>query len=239
MHFVHMFIFISYLTSVYCCNTENVDVKSSQLFVFPITSSKFNFSEPQITLRAQKYGYPDLPSWLSIVYDKFTNQGFLFGTPPASESSIKVEIIAWALSTYEVGIVCVNLNILPADVGQNYLSLKLTNYNVDDFLAKGKRPQILEIISKYLWYTSGAESVHTSLVGVAESEDSRKHAGDVYIKEIESASKVGDRRPIESKSKEGIYVTFSSKVPFTRDMLKLESEVKIMVNRNHDSLIFF
>lgn len=53
--------------------------------------SKFvYFPTESYSYSASIHGFPDLPKWIHTTYNRVLNMGFLYGTPPNLESTIKV-----------------------------------------------------------------------------------------------------------------------------------------------------
>ncbi|XP_063700241.1 epsilon-sarcoglycan isoform X2 [Culicoides brevitarsis] len=207
-----IFLFLAFLVHSHALNVEDVFV--SELFQWKIDPNTFNWTfetlTEQFSYRCSKKGHADLPRWLNYMYSKEHHCGFLFGTPPAelAGQTVPIEIIALDELTYDTRKLTVNLMITERNPPRSYssvIAMKIDNLNWIHIMDPGRVETLKNIFRRELWPESMA---------------------DLELVFMDSAVKLGARRPINPQEREGVVVHLGSTVPFSQRLLELQEEVK-------------
>uniref|UniRef100_A0A336LLZ1 CSON011198 protein n=1 Tax=Culicoides sonorensis TaxID=179676 RepID=A0A336LLZ1_CULSO len=190
---------------------KNEDVFIGELFHIRITSKTFNWTTETLTeqfsYRCSKKGHADLPRWLNYMYSKEHHSGYLFGTPPIelADQTVPIEIVALNEETYDVKRMIVNLVIARKEPPKSIVQMKIDNLNWIHMLQAGRVENLKNIFRHELW---------------------RESMSDLRLVFMDSAIKLGARRPVNPQESEGVVVHLGSTSPFSMRLLELQKEVK-------------
>jgi len=188
---------------------EKIHFLTDELVIVPLSPSSFNWSsddmEGSFSYSASIQNLPDLPKWIQITYNPRMKMGFLFGTPPGNSDSIKVDVVATNLETFESATAEFHLSIsLKSDIPRRQIKLKIHNLNIEDMMDPVKQSALLDIFQLILW---------------------KESSGDLHLIELNSALSVGGRHPARREYGEGIILTLGSNSEFSQSLRDLEREV--------------
>nr|CAG4640806.1 EOG090X04W0 [Eulimnadia texana] len=188
-----------------------INIQSSELFIFPLNVKSMNISQSgekqddNFEYSASLAKLPDLPAWISYVYNSALKSGFLYGTPSDFESSVKLDLVAFSRQTYEVFHKTLNVEVnQKPETARRLIKLKIHNLNVEDLMDVAVRKRLLEVFQNSMW---------------PESSD------DLHFVDLVSALQVGDRKPVNPNEKEGVLVTLGSRAEFSEALRNVQREV--------------
>lgn len=190
-------------------NVDNVYI--SELFRMKIDPEMFNWTfdtlTEQFSYRVSKKGFADLPRWLNYMYSKEHHAGFLFGTPPVELAGqmVSIEIIALDEMTYDTRRKTLNLLVTEKQPPKSIVQMKIDNLNWIHIMDPGRVETLKNIFRRELW---------------PESMDN------LQLVFMDSAVKLGARRPMNPQEMEGVVVHLGSTAPFSFRLLELQEEVK-------------
>lgn len=202
-------IILIFLSRSWALNVENVYV--SELFHMKIDPKMFNWTfdtlTEQFSYRCTKKGHADLPRWLNYMYAKEHHSGFLFGTPPMelADLTVPIEIIALDELTYDTRRITLNLMVTRKQPAKSVVQMKIDNLNWIHIMDPGRVETLKNIFRRELWPES---------------------MSDLQLVFMDSAVKLGARRPINPQEREGVVVHLGSTSPFSLRLLELQEEVK-------------
>ena len=183
----------------------------SELFSTRIEPMMFNWTfqglGEQFNYRPTLEGHPDLPSWIRYQYSNEYHAGFLYGTPPdkISNSKVNIEIIALNKQTYETRRVVITLAVNKKLPPTNVIQMKIDNLNWVHMMDPGRIENLKNIFRKDLWQESKV---------------------DLHIIFMDSAIKMGARKPMKPQEREGVVVHLGSRAEFSERLMELHEEVK-------------
>nr|SVE85451.1 EOG090X04W0 [Daphnia pulicaria] len=194
--------------SKYCY--AQYQVQTDEVFVIQLSPSLFNLSDVEssdeyFSYSASLHGLPDLPKWINLVFNQNLKLGFLYGTPPNNLASLKLDVVAFNLLTFETSAKEIVIEIFPKEEpATRQIKLKIHNLNLDDLMDEQKQMKLLDIFRKILWPASSL---------------------DLHFVELYSALAVGGRRPARQQDGEGVFLTLGSNAEFSEVLRELEREV--------------
>nr|CAG4642465.1 EOG090X04W0 [Evadne anonyx] len=185
-------------------------IQTDEVFTIPLSPATFNLSDAEYTTESYSYsasihGLPDLPKWIHMTYNRAFNMGFLYGTPPNLESTVKLDLVALNLLTFDSPTQEITLEITQKQVpARRQIKLKIHNINIEDLMDQQKISHLLDVFRIVLW----PESAH-----------------DLHLVELQSAILAGDRHPVRPEDGEGVILTLGSHAEFSNTLRGLEREV--------------
>jgi len=189
---------------------ETFHIQTDEVFAIPLSPSTFNLSDAEYIAESYSYsasihGFPDLPKWIHTTYNRVLNMGFLYGTPPNLESTIKLDLVALNLLTFDSPTQEITLVITHKQVpARRQIKMKIHNINVEDLMGKERLSQLLDIFRIILWPGS---------------------AHDLHLVQLQSAILAGGRYPLRPEDGEGVILTLGSHAEFSGTLRDLEREV--------------
>jgi len=199
--------FTSLLFGLACADTFHI--QTDEVFTIPLSPSTFNLSDESTadtyTYSASLHGLPDLPSWIHITHNHVFKMGFLYGTPPNLESTIKLDLVALNQFTYDSPTQEITLEITQKQVpARRQIQLKIDNINIEDLMDEQKLSKFLDVFRLVLWPES---------------------SNDLHLVKLQSAILAGGRHPVRPEDGEGIIMTLGSHIEFSETLRELEREV--------------
>nr|CAG4650920.1 EOG090X04W0 [Simocephalus serrulatus]SVE94195.1 EOG090X04W0 [Simocephalus serrulatus] len=184
-------------------------VRTDEVFVIQLSPTLFNVSDidplDQYSYSAALHELPDLPKWMSLVFNPNVKLGFIYGTPPANLEQVKLDLIASNIFTFETSTKEVTIDIFPKeDPASRQIKMKIHNLNVEDLMDEHRYTKLLDVFRKVLWPESSL---------------------DLHLVELYSALAAGGRRPARRQDGEGVVLTLGSNAEFSEVLRELEREV--------------
>lgn len=194
-------------------NVASQNIYASELFSYKVQPKLFNWTfqglTEQFRYRPTLIGKPDLPSWLSYSYESSEyHAGFLYGTPPDRlvNTEVNIEIVALNKQNFETRKIILNLTILEkVPQTKNLVQMKIDNLNWVHLMDPGRIENLKNIFRNELWPRSRP---------------------DLKVIFMESAIKMGARRPLRPQEREGVFVQLGSNANFSERLLELQKEVR-------------
>lgn len=150
--------------------------------------------------------HPGLISWMSYSYSNERTCGYLYGTPTKKfvHKTIEIEIIALNRQNYETRRLIIPFYVNFKTAPTHEIQMKIDNLNWVHMMDAG-RIENLKNIFKDLW----PESRH-----------------DLELSFMESAIKMGARKPLRPQQREGVYVNLGSRFKYSQRLMELHDEIK-------------
>jgi alpha-sarcoglycan len=144
---------------------------------------------------------------MSFRVAKKKNVGYLYGSAPESYAGrkIDIEIIALNKSNYETSRIVLPINIFYKPAPIHTIEMKFTNLDWVNLTNVETVSNLKDIFSKELWPES---------------------ALDLSIVFMESAIKLGGRRPLNPNNSEGVIIHLGSNARLSNRLIELDQEVK-------------
>lgn len=198
------------------------NVNASQAFFVSVNDVLFNGTEyaegKSVKFRASVLGMPDLPPWMSCVYSNAYRNGYIYGVG-RTNATVHVQVIATNTETFETAsrIMRVNVQEMPVKERAKYeVQMHFSNMDVEDMFAEDRQKRLLDIFEKRLWRGPGTQVVQVPRL---------------YVTLVESAVRMGKRRPVNPEDKEGVIVRVGSTYSFSNHLHNLEMEAMPLRSR--------
>ncbi|KAL1501494.1 hypothetical protein ABEB36_006805 [Hypothenemus hampei] len=207
MHWILYLLFIFFQNT----NAKVHNVLKTEVFAISLDPTMFNWTyedkRGQYSYETSLADYPDLPFWIHYVFNERHDSGFLYGVPPSNGiEQITLDIVGLNKKTYETRVEKLDIIVQEKlNFALYEVHMKIDNLNVADLFDAEKMDTLKDVFVRNLW---------------KNSED------DLYVTFLESAVRMGARKPLNPNEPEGVVIRLGSESNFSPELLQLQEEVR-------------